>query len=263
MNLDDYKEAMREIPVNPEELEAKLYERINTKRVRNDKNKVRSMIPVMAIAIALSLVLLLLDRNPFDIPVISVKVYAAEQEVIDLSRRFVAIDTQAQPFFGGYTIDANGNYVDASITYNIHFLCEGEGIESITYLCSDQEVNRSNRSQAAAYYVENITLPVEKYKSLPSDKGEDFICGFFGEGDESATIIRLIGSSYTVNYANQENIDYGLVVAAKVESESEFHCEDLVITAKLRMKDGSVITKRFLLAFGEDAFSDVQIKILK
>jgi hypothetical protein len=254
---------MKEIPVDTVELEAKLYERINSRNKINNKTKVRRMVPALAFMLVLSLVIVFWYRNPANIPVITMKVSAAEQGTVNLSREFVAINTQAQPFFGGYTVDSQGNYTDADITYNINFICEGEGIASITYICSDQEITRSNRSEVAAYYVENVTLSTEEYKSLPPDKGDNFICGFYGEGEDTATNIYLIGSSYTVTYEEQQNIKYGLVVAATVDQEERFHCEDLRITARITMADGSEISKQLLLVFGEDAFKEVQIKILK
>ena len=93
-------------------------------------------------------------------------------------------------------------------------------------------------------------------------KEENFISGFYGEGEEDATIIKMIGSSYTVKDEEQEEIAYGLVVAASVDEEENFRCEDLVIRIKIGMEDGSTVNKQLLLEFGEDAFHEVQIKIL-
>ncbi|MBP1756960.1 MAG: hypothetical protein H6Q59_3358 [Firmicutes bacterium] len=263
MNLDDYREAMKEIPVDTTELEAKLYERIKTRDKINNKNKVKRTVPALAMAFVLLISFFIWNSNLFVIPDITMKVYAAEQEIVSLSKEFVTINSLAQPFYGGYTVDPDGSFSDANITYNIHLLCEGEGIDTITYSCSEEKITRNNRSGAKAYYVENVTLPVEEYNNSAKDRGDDFICGFYGEGEATATIIRMIGSSYTVAYNNQENINYGLVVAATVEKEREFHCEDLLLTAKINMTDGSVITKKLLVAFGEDAFHEVQIKIIK
>jgi hypothetical protein len=52
------------------------------------------------------------------------------------------------------------------------------------------------------------------------------------------------------------------VVAASVDEEENFRCEDLVIRIKIGMEDGSTVNKQLLLEFGEDAFHEVQIKIL-
>jgi hypothetical protein len=262
MNLDDYREAMKEIPVVTE-LEEKLYERIKIRDKINNKNKMKRAIPAFATVFVLLISFFIWNSNPFVIPTITMKVYAAEQGIVNLSKDFVTIASLAQPFYGGYAVGPDGSISDANITYNIHLLVEGEGVDSITYSCSEEEITRDNRSGAKAYYVENITLPVEEYKNSAKDRGEDFICGFYGEGEATATIIRMIGSSYTVDYNDQENINYGLVVAATIEKEREFHCEDLQLTASINMTDGSVITKKLLVVFGEDAFHEVQIKIIK
>ncbi len=55
---------------------------------------------------------------------------------------------------------------------------------------------------------------------------------------------------------------YGLVVAAKVDEEATFHCSDMTIEVEIKMKDGSAVHKQRFLSFGEDAFEEVQIKIV-
>ncbi len=258
MNMDNYKEAMKEIPISADEIEAKLYERIKTEKKIKNKLNVRGTMPVFALASVILLICILWYRASLDSPAITVKVLAAEQEAIPLSKEFITIDKQVAPFYGGYS----GDDQNANVTYHIHFICEGEGIDTITYILSEKEVTRDNRAAAPAYYVENITLPVEEYRNMQLSKEENFISGFYGEGEEDATIIKMIGSSYTVKDEEQEEIAYGLVVAASVDEEENFRCEDLVIRIKIGMEDGSTVNKQLLLEFGEDAFHEVQIKIL-
>jgi hypothetical protein len=263
MNLDDYREAMKEIPVAAKGLDGKLFERVEARKKAKDKLVTKKIMPIFALA---AMIVLLLCtawyKVSLDTPAIAVKVYAAEAEGIPLSENFVTIDEQVTPFYGGYTVDEQGKKQGATMTYHIRFTCEGEGIDTITYILSEKEVTRDNRENAQAYYVENITLPVDEYRQLKKDKMERFISGFYGEGEENATIINMIGSSYTVKYEEQENIAYGLVVAATVDEEDDYHCEDVVIRARIRMKNGSTVNKQFLLDFGDDAFHTVRVKIL-
>lgn len=262
MKLDDYREAMKEIPVAVAGLDRKLYERMESGNKVRDKQAVGRIVPIFALV---SMIVLLLYavwyRTSPEPPAVAIKVYAAEEE-IPLSREFITIDEQVNPFYAGYTEDNQGKKQDATVTYHIRFSCEGEGIDTITYILSEKEVTRDNRSSAQAYYVENITLPVEEYRQLQQDKMEGFISGFYGTGEEDATIINMIGSSYTVKYDEQQEIDYGLVVAAAVDEEDKFHCEDLIIRVRIGMKDGKTVNKQLLLNFGEDSFRTVRVKIL-
>lgn len=256
MNLNEYKNAMSEIKVNTEEVEASIHRKMN----HGVKERVKRLVPAFAAIMVMVIIFAFWYEIPSNSPAISMTVYAAEQEV-PLTKEFVMISANANPFFGSSSIDENGNYYDSKMNYNINFKCEGEDIETITYICSDQEITRGNMS-VAAYYVENITMPLEEYKKYREFEDEQFLCGFYGEGEANANITKLIGSSYTVNYEEQRNIQYGLVVVASVDGEGDYIMEDLTLRVEIQLKDGSVVEKKILLDFGETGFSEIGIRIL-
>ncbi|MDF2943354.1 MAG: hypothetical protein K0S01_2212 [Herbinix sp.] len=261
MNICEYKNAMSEIVVKTAGIEEMLYKKLN----KNEKNKYKKWIPSYAIAVIAVFVFLFLQGLPATEPMILMTVYAADNDGIPLSNEYVNIKTNAIPLMGSSTIDTQGNYFDSMVNFNINITCEGlEGqeIQTITYTCSDKEVTRGNITSSIVYYVENITMPVEEYKNYKIQEDEKFLSGFYGEGEEIAHLTRLVGNSYTVTYAEQANKQYGIVVASTTDEKGTYHFEDFVIKAEIKLRDGSVVKKKLLVHSGEDAFTEIEIRIL-
>jgi hypothetical protein len=212
---------------------------MNKKNVRTQENIIINWIPVQNI----------FEHNSN----ITIKAFAAENE-IQLSKDLISFKLNAVPINGA--IDSVHSYIN----YNLYFKCEGENIKTITYTCSDQKINRYNRSTANAYYVENISVPVDDFSK--EIKADNCIYGGYGEGEDLASITKLIGNTYTVDYHNQADKQYGIVLAATVDEKGTYKVYSTKIKVDITLKDGSIQHKDLQIISSEDVFSEIQMRIL-
>jgi hypothetical protein len=107
-------------------------------------------------------------------------------------------------------------------------------------------------------------MPVKDYLNYDSDKDENMLNGYYGNGEEKAKITRLIGNSYTVSYDNQMNKQYGIVIAAKVNQDNNnfYYIKDQIIHVVFHMKDGSIAKKKIILHQDKDFDFMISIKVI-
>jgi hypothetical protein len=258
MNIWEYKNAMNQIVVDTANIQASF----ENKRKKEKSNGIKNIVPSFAILAILLVVFIAVQGIPATEPNIIMTVYAAENSKVQLTKEFVTIKTTADLFLGSSTLDSKGNHLDSKVNYNINFLCEGQNIRVITYSCSDKKITRADISSATAYYVENITMPLEEYRRYKANEDEQFLVGFYGESQSDAHVTRLIGEAYTVSYENQATKPYGLVVAAEVDANENYHFNDFTIHVKIELKDGSIIKKKLLVHSGDNAFNEIEIRIM-
>jgi hypothetical protein len=255
MNMNQYKESMTEIKVKKIKTEELINK--NAKTIRVKKLRFIKFIPIF-FGILLSIYFIDINRKS---PEITINAYAAEKE-ITLTNDFIKFDLNAMPLIGGSTLDKQGNKYDSFVNYNINFICKGENIKNITYNCTDQIITLDNRLKADAYYVENISMPVEEYTKINWHHDDDFIFGYYGQGENTAKVTKLIGNSYTVPYVNQANKQYGLVMAATTDEDGNYHVNEITIKLEIEMSDGSIQSKKILIKPLKDAFSEFQIRVI-
>jgi hypothetical protein len=222
----------------------------NNKRSRIVKVKKFSLVYVLIALLFINL--LLYESLSGHNTAITVTAYAAENEM-ELSKDFVDFELSAMPFDGG------SSEIECYINYNINFRCEGQDIRSITYTCSDQEVTRENKASASAYYVENMIIPIDEFGGIQNDNRA--LYGYYAPGENTANVTRLIGNSYSVNYEDQNNIQYGLIIAAKDEDNYRYSIEETIIKLEVHFNDGSVQHRKIIIKSSQDAFSDIQLRI--
>ena len=259
MNLSKYKEAMDEIQLDTEILANRISKRMEQKNVISQKRIVAAVVMVAVIIACINY----LPEFWITEPSFTMTVYAAENEGVELNKEFMDIKANINPFIGGYSQDDQGNYVNSDINSNITIKVEGLDIAEITYTCTDTIITRGNRRSVPAYFVENITIPLEEYNHTLWSKNEMWIYGLYGEGDTEAKVTQLIGNSYSVAYEEQMNIKYGLVINTSVDENQKFHFEDFTIAVGIKMKDGTVYHKKLLVHAGEDAFTNIEMKIME
>ncbi len=252
MNMDQYKKSMSEINVKKMKTEDLLKK--NTCKRR--KLQAVKLIPLL-FGVIFALILMNVSRET---PDISINVYAAEKE-ITLTKDFIDLELTANPLIGGSSIDSKGNMYDSFVNYNINFACIGENIETITFTCNDQTVTMNNRLHAKAYFVENINIPTDEYNNYRAGTDANFIYGFYGENEDTASVTKLIGSSYTVTYEEQGKSQYGLVIAASVDETGNYQTDKLTIQLEIKMTDGSTLKKEIVMKPLEDAFQGFQIRV--
>jgi hypothetical protein len=228
--------------------------------LRKNSNKVARIRCIKVIPVFLLICLLVFNLIYFPsfsghTSSITIKVYAAEDE-IQLTNDFISFNLNANQ------IDGGNDSSHCFINYNINFKCEGENIKTITYTCSDQNVNVNNRLSATAYFVENISVPADEYSMYIGD--DNFIFGYKAEEVDVAVITKLIGNSYSVNYDNQNNKLYGLVLAGTVDNNGKYQLNNTIIKVDITLKDGSEQHKRIVINSNsiKEFGSEIQIRIL-
>ncbi len=250
MNISQYKKSMNEIDVRKFSSEELISE--NSKKLKRAKIKKITLVNLFIGIVFLNLIWF--NILPSQNSRITFTAYGAVDEM-QLSNRFVDFNTTISPMNGGINNDKSG-YVNS----NIYFRCEGEDIEFITYTSSDQIVDQSNWKGATAYYVENMVIPLSEYNSRINE--DDFIYGYYVPGEDTANITKVIGSSYSVNYEDQNDKQYGLILAATVDQTGILQINDAIIKIDVHFYDGSVQHKKMLIRSGQDGFSRIQLKIL-
>ncbi len=249
MNINQYKKSMDEIIADKIEFNDLL---------RKNVNKVNKYKFIKEISVCIIVCILIVNLYPFTnfsqhTPNIIIKAYAAEKD-IPLTNDFINFSLDANKINGG--LDSNRCFVN----YNLYFQCEGDNISTITYTCSDQNINVSNRLNATAYYVENTSVPAYEYSNYISNR--NFIFGYKAEGEDIAKITKLIGNSYTVDYKNQNNKQYGLVLAGSVDVNGRYQFDDTIIKVDITLNDNTTQHKKLIIKGSKGSFSEVQIRIL-
>jgi len=246
MNINEYKKSLDLINVK----------KFTTEELMNRNNKKITHKKMIKFTFAYILIgfFVLYNIFPLQRPRFTITAYAAENE-IQLTNSFVNCNVNVRPLDGG-----TDNGKDGYVNSNIYFKCEGKDINSITYTCSDQVVNVNNRKSAAAYYVENMIIPRNEYNEHIKDN--NFIYGYYAPGGDTANITNLIGNSYSVNYEDQNNKQYGLVIAATVDNTGCLKINDAIIKIDVYFNDGTIQHKKIVLKSGKDALGDMQIQIL-
>jgi len=250
MNISQYKKSMDEINVKKYKAE----DLIDKNKIKLRPGKWRIYAPAYIIIGILFCNLILFHNMPGHSSNVIITAYAAEKE-IQLTNDFVDFNIDIAPVNGG---TSNGK--DGYLNSNIYFKCEGQDIKSITYTCSDQMADRSNWDTAPAYYVENMIIPIEEYSSRLQD--DDCIYGYYAPGEGTANITKIIGNSYTVTYEEQNNKQYGLIIAASIDDANHYHINDTLIKIDIHFNNGSTQHKKLIIKSGKDAFSGIQLRML-
>lgn len=242
---------MEDIEANTTTIENRVLCKLEQKRLFNYNKIVASLL-------ATAMVLLFISIYPklnINEPSITMTVYAAENDGVVLTNTFIDIKTNASFLNGGYSTDNQGNVWDAKVNYNIILRCEGKDIDSITYSTSDKEITReSNLSGIPAYFIENLEMPIDEFLDTRWGKDDKFLFGG-GYTETIAHVSKLVGSSFTVNYNDQMNEKYGLLINCTVDTQDVYHFENFTINMAIKMKDGKVYNKQLLVHETESEYT--------
>jgi hypothetical protein len=249
MNINQYKKSMDEIrirTIEPDELLRKQSKKVFQKKYIK---------LISSFILIFTLIFCINHFNFFGHSINStIKVYAADNK-IELTKDFINIKLNASP------VDGGSDSSDCFINYNLNLVCEGDNITTITYTCSDQIINRNNRSSAAAYFVENINVPKSEYSRYL--KADNFIYGYQAEGTATAKVTMLIGNSYIDRYDNQNNKQYGLVLTGRIDKNGTYQLDNTIILIEITLKDGSIEHKKLMVSPSkEDPYSSIKLRIL-
>jgi hypothetical protein len=104
-----------------------------------------------------------------------------------------------------------------------------------------------------------MIIPLDEYSESLNDNRA--LYGYYVPGGNIANLTRLIGNSYSVNYEDQNNIQYGLIIAAKDEDNYRYSIGETVIKLDIHFHDGSVQHRKIIIKSSQDAFSDIQLRM--
>ncbi len=260
MNLLKYKEALDEIELDTVEMKKRIYGVINKKRINRYKK-------LVAVFVAAVVVIMSFSNLPFFKmvePTFTMTVYAADNNVGRLNNKFLNIKAESKRYMGSIYQDEVGNINHAKLNTNISMRIEGKDIETITYQGSDQMVTiETGLHDVQSYFVENSMVSLEEYNRLVSLPNNNLIYDFCIDIGPEVAISKLIGTKYTVAYEEQQNLDYGLVINAFAESIDKWYFNDFIINIIIKMKDGTEYHKNILVRSGENAFYDIEMKIIE
>ncbi len=246
MNINQYKESMNEIDVKIFTIEDLINKHNKTRR-----EKIRKKVVILMLGGILFVNFLFFSIHR---PDITITALAAEQEFL-LNNNFIDFNLSATAVDG----DASDNNI-SFVNSDINFICEGRGINYITYSCSDENIELKNRKNAAAYYVENIEIPVSEYHERFNET--NILYGSYGYGQTMARITKFVGNSYRVNYETQNDKRYGLVMAATVDDMGNFKINDTIIKIDIHYNNGTIQHKKLMIESSENAFMAIKIRIL-
>lgn len=239
MNIDKYKKAMQEIPVNTDKITNGFVNMIY------EKSKYRRMFRPMYLRKAVILCLVsfvivyVISINLFNDGSNSnytITVYASEiKKEIILSDTPITLSTSNKFNALGITNNETG-----SINFDLNLKCEGENIKNITYKLSDKAISIADRHEVVAWFAENTSYDTET-NLIPMDD-ENVYESYSYNNKRSVT--KMIGNLYSVDYENQNDKHYALVISLDKDDEGNFIADNFTITVMLTLTDGTTLKKQ-------------------
>lgn len=241
MNMEEYKKAMQEVHINTDVVKSRFEET----KVKNINKSLCYKKSAFVLAMSVILVVIVPILNSFkteSIPDITLKVYASDlnKERV-LSSIPVTLSTLHQPNLQAITNKGERNET-GSINYNLSFQCVGENIKNITYKLSDKEITRENRGDVVAWFAENYSHSVRNF-NYENEKSNYRII----QENDNLIVTKMIGSSYTVDYENQNNKQYLLEINLNSDDKGNLTAENFIINVIITMNNGKILEKQILV----------------
>lgn len=238
MNIDDYKKVMQSYSVDTNRIKSRFAETKEKKSYQASRN--RKCFFICVILTALIFLLFNLNiANDKNISNYTLSVYASSREMEKTLSDIPIILTNEFKMMG---ITNEGNeYEEGTINFDLNFRCKGENIKKITYKLSDKLISCENRYIYEAWFAENAPYDT----AADSDKSVYVKAGRVGE--KYAFVTKMIGSSYTVNYENQNDKNYELEIQLKPDKKGNMTAKEFIITVIITLNDDTEIEKHILV----------------
>ena len=242
MNIHEYKKAAQEIHVNTDKIkyrfEKTLYRKSKDKNKFNLANVKKPLLMCIASFILIFIIIsanLLTGGNASNF---SITVYAS-----DVNNEFILSDTPITLTTSNqFNMQGITNNEIGTINFNLNLKCEGDNIESITYKLSDKIISINNRGGAVAWFAENDSYIISS--SSKSIKDESVYESY--SYDNKCFVTKMIGNAYSVDYDNQNNKNYALVISLYKNNKGDFIAKDFTITVIISLNNGTSL-KRYIL----------------
>lgn len=247
MNMEEYKKAMNEISIDTEKVKNRFRETKDKNTYKCLNYKKLAFVFIMPIILIFT-VSIFSFFNTESIPNITLKVYAADSsEEKSLSRIPVVLNTLHQPNMQSITNKGKTDET-GSVTYNLSFQCIGENIKSITYKLSDKEITRENRGEAVAWFAESCKY-YSYFESIadPENTLHDKSIYLKIREFDNLMVTKMIGSSYTVDYENQNDKQYLLEINLNSDGKGKLVAKNFIINVIITMNSGKTVEKQIFV----------------
>ncbi|MDF2472586.1 MAG: hypothetical protein K0R21_368 [Anaerocolumna sp.] len=241
MNIKEYKKAMSEVTINTDNTKEKIEHYIGQEKrpLLRYKKVMIACITAIAVLLAPTGIRIIGVET---IPDITLTVQANSGEPNTLSEDPVLLTKNYKENMMVYSEFDNG-YKTGSMNIDLNFKCEGKDIKTITYSLSDKEITRDNKNRFTAWFVENQTYPSDFQIDYKEDKSM-YRAQYF---DDITKVTKIIGSSYTVTYENQNNMPYGLEFNLTQDDAGNLKADKFTIRVIITFEDDVTVEKQILV----------------
>ncbi len=226
-----YKETLGQIPVRTEKIKQKVMLQYNrTSNMGNNRIRFKLAVP------AVLMILLLLSVFIFPkTDSISLKVYAADGEYMELGKEAVSLKSKYEPYLMTYSTQNTGY----SCVFSFDINCESKDVKSLTY----KIVGEKTASNSSEFRKNNIWfVEITDKECIQSNKDYPFDYRSMETEGEKETFTYL-GSELVVEDDLQKDKNYFIEYKADKNENGELYAEAFDVQVIIENKDGTVTEK--------------------
>jgi hypothetical protein len=240
MNLSDYKKAVQEIHVNSDKIKLRFEKEINEKsKDKRTCNYIfkRPILTCLVLCILIFTFTFMIVLSGGNASNFTITVYASvKNDNLVLSDTPITLSTSSQFNMQGIENDEAG-----SVKFDLNLICKGDNIEKITYKLSDKIITKENRGEAVAWFAESDSYIIGSGSENIKDERIYESYSY----DNKCFLTKMVGNAYSVEYENQNNKNYALVLSLNKNNKGNFTAQDFTITVNILFNDGTSL-KRYI-----------------
>jgi len=241
MNIDEYQKAVKEIHVDTDKIKTRFENELYDKS-KDKLNPIFFRRPVFLCFMSLVLILVLVSTNLLsqgNTSNFSITVYAS-----DKNNEFILSDTPVTLSASTqFNMDGITNGETSVVNFDLNLKCKGENIKKITYQLSDKEITKENMEDAIAWFAENVSYVAGSDLRNRNDKS---IYEYYSSGNQ-CFLTKMIGNAYSVDYENQNDKNYALVISLYKNKKGNFTAKDFTITVNISLNDGKSLEEQIVV----------------
>lgn len=235
----EYREAMRNVPVQKNKLQAGVEKRLVKTSVKRNYWKAAA-----ACVIVLVLVMGLLPDHKSAGLVLTV--YAEDGTANELGKDGITIKKNASVIMSGYSKNSQGEFIRGSEVFLFLIGCEDDEVKRITYRIEGEYTADSlqNMGDNQVWFSEQLTIDEKEYAQRKAETNGPGIYKSLKNTDSPIyTAYSYIGSSYSVEAEKQYEKDYCIEFKTS-KGEAGWYAKAFSIDVSIEMKDGTFAEKK-------------------
>ncbi len=175
-----------------------------------------------------------------------------------LYKYHVNYDINISPLNVVYSPESDEGWVNTELSLEV----EGKDLDSIIVSCSKDIIKRNNLSEVNAYFIKYTKMQKSVYdRNFKEIEANDDFLGCTRD-EKYVTFMSLIGNSCTINYNEQENLDYGLTISGNSNNKDQFVIKEMILDVTINYLDGTVQTDKIKIDASDDALSGINAHLL-